>query len=171
MKDLAVVDLQEAMQNVRDAGKGRRVLWQDSESIAFLSRGRKMRTDFHVDPSDEVTLQLAGEQRLHYLTPEGEQKVAVIRPGQLLLCPGGVPHSPRVSEDAWFVVIERKRRAGEEDRFLWLCEGCGEKVYEVTVSVGDYSQDPVGRVHECFYGDESLRTCKKCGAVVPRPAP
>jgi 3-hydroxyanthranilate 3,4-dioxygenase len=75
-----------------------------------------------------------------------------------------------VTEDAWFVVIERKRRAGEEDRFLWLCEGCGEKVYEVSVPVGDYSQDPVGRVHERFYGDESLRTCKKCGAVVPRPA-
>jgi 3-hydroxyanthranilate 3,4-dioxygenase len=171
MNELVAVDLHEAIQSVRDEGKGRRVLWQDSESIAFLSRGRKMRSDFHVDPSDEVTLQLAGEQHLHYLTPDGEQKVAVIRPGQLLLCPGGVAHSPRVTEDAWFVVIERKRRAGEDDRFLWLCGGCGEKVYEVSVHVGDYSQDPVSGVHERFYGDESLRTCKKCGAVVPRPAP
>jgi len=170
MKELAAVDLQAEIQNVREAGKGRRVLWQDSESIAFLSRGRKMRADFHVDPSDEVTLQLAGEQHLHYLTPDGEQKVATIRPGQLLLCPGGVPHSPRVTEDAWFVVIERKRRAGEEDRFLWLCESCGEKIYDVSVAVGDYSQDPVGRVHERFYADETLRTCKKCGAIVPRPA-
>jgi 3-hydroxyanthranilate 3,4-dioxygenase len=171
MKDLVAVDLHAAIQSVREEGKGRRVLWQDSESIAFLSRGRKMRSDFHVDPSDEVTLQLAGDQHLHYLTPEGEEKVAVIRPGQLLLCPGGVAHSPRVTEDAWFVVIERKRRAGEDDRFLWLCEGCGEKVYEVDVHVGDYRQDPVSRVHERFYGDESLRSCKKCGAVVPRPAP
>ena len=171
MKELAAVDLHQAIQGVRDAGKGRRVLWQDSESIAFLSRGRKMRTDFHIDPSDEVTLQLAGEQHLHYITPEGEQKVAVIRPGQLLLCPGGVPHSPRVTDDAWFVVIERKRRKSEQDRFLWLCERCGKKVYEVAVEVGDYSQDPVSRVHERFYGDESLRTCNNCGAVVPCPVP
>lgn len=169
MKDLLPVDLNEAMRSVGAEGKGRRVLWQDSESIAFLSRGRKMRSDFHVDPSDEVTLQLAGEQRLHYLTPEGDEKVAVIRPGQLLLCPGGVAHSPRVTDDAWFVVIERKRRAGEDDQFLWLCERCGEKVYEVSVHVGDYAQDPVSRVHERFYGDETLRTCKKCGAMVPRP--
>jgi len=133
MKDLIAVDIDESIRGVRDAGKGRRVLWQDSESIAFLSRGRKLRTDFHVDPSDEVTLQIAGEQRLHYLTPEGEEKVALIRPGQMLLCPGGVPHSPRVTEDAWFIVIERKRRGGEQDRFLWRCAGCGEHVYEVAV--------------------------------------
>ncbi len=169
MKELIAVDIDESIRGVRDAGKGRRVLWQDSESIAFLSRGRKLRTDFHVDPSDEVTLQIAGEQRLHYLTPEGEEKVALIRPGQMLLCPGGVPHSPRVTEDAWFIVIERKRRAGEQDRFLWRCAGCSDQVYEVAVEVGDYSQDPVSRVHERFYGDERLRTCKKCGSVVPKP--
>lgn len=169
MKELTAVDLTDAIQAIRGTGRGRQVLWQDSESIAFLSRGRKMRSDFHIDPSDEVTLQLAGEQRLHYVTPDGEQKVALIRPGQLLLCPGGVPHSPRVTEDAWFVVFERKRRGSEEDRFLWFCDRCGEKVYEVAVHVGDYSQDPVSRVHERFYGDETLRACKKCGAVVPRP--
>lgn len=169
MKKLAAVDLTGAIEAVRRAGRGRQVLWQDSESIAFLSRGRKIRSDFHIDPSDEVTLQLSGRQDLHYITSEGEQKVAVIHPGQVLLCPGGVPHSPRVTEDAWFVVFERKRRAQEEDRFLWFCEGCGEKVYEVAVHVGDYSQDPVSQVHERFYGDESLRTCKKCGAVIPRP--
>src|SRR3954447_2194969 len=116
MTDLTAVDLDAAVRGVGAAGTGRRVLWQDSESIAFLSRGRKLRADFHIDPSDKVTLQIAGEQRLHYLTPEGEEKVALIRPGQMLLCPGGVPHSPRVGEDAWFVVIERKRRTGEQDR-------------------------------------------------------
>jgi 3-hydroxyanthranilate 3,4-dioxygenase len=171
MKELSAVDLQEAMANLSDAKWSRQVLWQDAESIAFLSRGRKRRRDFHWDPSDEVTLQLRGEQHLHYLTPEGEEKIAVIKPGQVLLCPGGVPHSPRVTEDAWFVVFERKRKVGEDDRFLWFCEQCGEKVYEVSVFVGDYSQDPVSKVHERFYGDEKLRTCKRCGSVVPKPEP
>jgi len=169
MDELIPVDLTQAIERARAVGKGRAVLWQDSDSIAFLSRGRKQRLDFHVDPSDEVTLQLAGEQHLHYITPEGDHKVAVIRPGQILLCPGGVPHSPRVTEDAWFIVFERKRRAGEEDRFMWFCEKCGEKVYEDAVPVGDYRQDPVSQVHNRFYADERLRTCKRCGTVVPAP--
>jgi 3-hydroxyanthranilate 3,4-dioxygenase len=88
----------------------------------------------------------------------------------MLLCPSGVPHSPRVPEDAWFIVFERRRRTGEKDGFMWFCESCGEKVYEVEVTVGDYRADPVSQVHKKFYGDESLRTCKKCGAVVPAPS-
>jgi 3-hydroxyanthranilate 3,4-dioxygenase len=169
MKELTAVDLNTIIETTKAQGQARQVLWQDSESLAFLSRGRKQRLDFHVDPSDEVTLQLSGEQHLHYITPEGERRVAAIRPGQMLLCPGGVPHSPRVSDDAWFIVFERKRRAGEMDRFIWFCESCGEKVYEVEVAVGDYRADPVSQVHNKFYGDDSLRTCKRCGAVVPAP--
>ena len=52
---------------------------------------------------------------------------------------------------------------------MWFCEKCSEKVHEVAVNVGDYSQDQVSEVHNRFYGDESLRTCKRCGAIVPRP--
>lgn len=171
MKELTTIDLSTIIEATKAQGQGRQVLWQDSESLAFLSRGRKGRLDFHVDPSDEVTLQLSGEQHLHYITPEGERRVAVIRPGQMLLCPGGVPHSPRVSEDSWFIVFERKRRPAEKDSFMWFCQSCGEKVYEVEVAVGDYRADPVSQVHKIFYSDESLRTCKRCGALVPAPTP
>jgi hypothetical protein len=52
---------------------------------------------------------------------------------------------------------------------MWLCEKCGNKIYEVSVEVGDYRQDPVSQVHQRFYGDESLRACKQCGAVIPSP--
>jgi 3-hydroxyanthranilate 3,4-dioxygenase len=169
MKELKVIDLNTIIEATKAQSQGRQILWQDSESLAFLSRGRKQRLDFHVDPSDEVTLQLSGEQHLHYITPDGEQRVAVIRPGQMLLCPGGVPHSPRVADDSWFIVFERQRRPGEKDRFIWFCESCKQQVYEVEVSVGDYRADPVSQVHNRFYGDESLRTCKRCGTVVPAP--
>ncbi len=171
MLDLSVIDLNEVVKTSDQGGKGRQVLWQDSESIAFLSRGRKQRLDFHVDPSDEVTLELRGEQHLHYITPEGDHKVAIIRAGQMVLCPAGVPHSPRVSDDAWFIVFERKREPEEQDRFMWFCDQCGEKVYEVAVHVGDYRQDPVSQVHKQFYGNESLRTCKRCGTIIAQPNP
>ncbi|MGH7824133.1 MAG: 3-hydroxyanthranilate 3,4-dioxygenase [Candidatus Binatia bacterium] len=169
MEKLIPVDLKDIVEQVRAEGKGRRVLWQDSESLAFLSSGRRERRDFHVDPSDEVTLQLSGVQNLVYITSEGKQQTAVIKAGQMLLCPGGVPHSPRVEENSWFIVFERKRKPGENDQFMWFCEDCGKKVYEVSVEVGDYRQDPVSEVHRRFYGDEALRACKGCGKVIPAP--
>jgi len=169
MEKLIPIDLNGVIEQVKAEGKTRRVLWQDSESIAFLSSGRKERWDFHIDPADEVTMQLTGVQNLVYLTPEGEQETAVIKAGQILLCPAGVPHSPRLEEDSWFIVFERKRRAGEIDQFRWFCNKCGEKVYETSVEVGDYRADPVGQVYQLFSSDEKLRTCKKCGRVVPAP--
>ena len=66
MQKLIPIDLKGVIDNVKAEGKGRRVLWQDSESIAFLSSGRKERWDFHIDPADEVTLQLTGVQHLVY---------------------------------------------------------------------------------------------------------
>jgi 3-hydroxyanthranilate 3,4-dioxygenase len=170
MKELIPIDLKEIVDSVKSEGKGRCVVWQDSESIAFLSSGRKERRDFHIDPADEVTLQLSGVQNLVYRTPEGGEHTAVIKAGQMLLCPGGVPHSPRVQENSWFIVFERKRRTGEIDQFLWFCDQCGEKIYEAAAEVGDYRQDPVAQVHQKFYGDESLRSCRKCGWVVPVPS-
>ena len=169
MDKLIPIDLQEIIARAKAEGTGRRVLWQDSESLAFLSSGRKERRDFHIDPSDEVTLQLSGVQNLVYITGDGKQETAVIKAGQMLLCPGGVPHSPRVEENSWFIVFERKRKTAEKDQFLWFCDQCGSKVYEVSVDVGDYRRDPVSEVHKKFYGDEQLRTCKNCGAIVPAP--
>ena len=169
MEKLTPIDLAGVVEEVKAEGKTRRVLWQDSESIAFLSSGRKERKDFHTDPADEVTLQLSGVQVLVYITPEGKQENAVIQAGQVFLCPGGVPHSPRLEENSWFIVFERKRHPGERYLFKWYCDHCGFKVYEVAVEVGDYRADPVGQVYEKFYGNEQLRTCKKCGSVIPVP--
>jgi 3-hydroxyanthranilate 3,4-dioxygenase len=169
MEKLIPIDLEKIVQQVKANGKGRQVLWQDSESLAFLSSGRRERKDFHVDPSDEVTLQLSGVQNLVYMTPDGRQETAVIKAGQMLLCPAGVPHSPRVEENSWFIVFERKRKRGENDQFIWFCDNCGGKVYDVSVEVGDYRQDPVSQVHQRFYDDEALRTCKRCGSVVAAP--
>src|ERR1044071_8135552 len=130
MEKLIPIDFAGVIQEVKAQGKTRRVLWQDSESIAFLSSGRKERWDFHVDPADEVTLQLTGTQHLVYRDDNGKERTADIKAGQILLCPAGVPHSPRLEPDSWFIVFERKRKAGEIDRFEWYCNRCGDKVYE-----------------------------------------
>jgi 3-hydroxyanthranilate 3,4-dioxygenase len=170
MKQLIAIDLNKIVEDVKAEGKGRRVLWQDSDSIAFLSSGRKERWDFHIDPADEVTLQLTGVQHLVYRTADGQEQTSDIKAGQILLCPAGVPHSPRLEPDSWFIVFERKRRPGEIDYFKWFCRKCGEKVYETSAEVGDYRADPVGKVYHKFSSDEKLRTCKNCGDIIPVPS-
>ena len=67
------------------------------------------------------------------------------------------------------VSLTFERKAGEKDLFMWLCEECDNQLYKVSVEVGDYRQDPVSQVHQKFYSDESLRTCKNCGTVIPAP--
>ena len=86
MKELIPIDLKGVVEDVKAEGKTRRVLWQDSESIAFLSSGRKERWDFHIDPADEVTLKLTGAQNVVYRDEAGKEHTAVIKAGQILLC-------------------------------------------------------------------------------------
>src|SRR6266576_4484933 len=95
MDEIKAVDLGQVMSSIRGSGRPNTVLWQAPDSIAFVARGREFRSEFHVDPSDEVMYMIKGDMNLHYRTAEGEEKVAVIREGEILHCPAGTPHSPR----------------------------------------------------------------------------
>jgi 3-hydroxyanthranilate 3,4-dioxygenase len=74
------LDLEKITAAIASGTRPNQVLWQTEDSIAFVARGREGRSEFHVDPSDEVMYMLKGDMNLHYRTPEGEEKVAVIRP-------------------------------------------------------------------------------------------
>ena len=169
MDVLRALDLGQVMSAIADASRPINVLWQTDDSIAFVARGREGRSEFHVDPSDEVMYMLKGDMALHYRTPDGEEKVATIREGEILHCPAGTPHSPRFAPDSYVLVLERKRRPGEEDRFRWYCPACGAALYEAVKQVGDWRDDPVSAVYQEFYRAESHRTCGKCGHVTSRP--
>ncbi len=150
-------------ENRRNWGQ-RRMIWEDSDFIAFVTRGPNSRTDFHIDPGDEIFYQLEGELNLHYMTPEQKHEIAVIKEGELFLLPANVPHSPRRGEGSWTFVIERKRRPDELDRFVWYCEGCGTKLYETTVRFDDPS-DAVKTANESMKSNKELYTCPRCGQV------
>jgi 3-hydroxyanthranilate 3,4-dioxygenase len=145
------------------------ILWQADDTLAFVARGRPHRSEFHSDPVDEVMYMIKGEMNLHYRTPEGLEKVTVLREGDIIHCPAGVPHSPRFSPDAFVLVLERKRRADERDRFSWYCEKCAAPLHESVKHVTDYSADPVSLAYEEFWCSEANRTCSSCGFVTPRP--
>ena len=169
MDEMKAVDLGQVMSSIRASGRPNTVLWQAPDSVAFVARGREFRSEFHSDPSDEVMYMIRGDMNLHYRTPDGDEKIAVIREGQIVYCPAGTPHSPRFSPDAFVLVLERKRRPDERDRFTWYCAKCGAQLHESVKQVADYREDPVSRAYEEFYGSEAHRTCSRCGHVTARP--
>src|SRR5216117_1013595 len=87
MSEMKAVNLGDVMTTIRNSGRPNTVLWQAPDSIAFVARGREFRSEFHSDPSDEVMYMIKGDMNLHYRTPEGDEKIAVIREGQIVYCP------------------------------------------------------------------------------------
>ena len=150
--------------------KGRiKVLWQQPESLAFVARGREYRSEFHIDPVDEVMYMIKGEMNLHYRMPDGSEEVTILKEGCSIYTAAGIPHSPRFPPDAFLLVIERQRRDGEVDRFQWYCPECDELLHEEQFIVNDYRSDPVSKAYANFFNSLERRTCRACGHIMPSP--
>lgn len=169
MLPMPIADLQDIARQLGESGERVRVLWQHPGSLAFIARGREYRSEFHIDPSDEVMIMVKGEMRLHYRTPEGKEEVAVLPEGSSIFTAAGIPHSPRFPPDAYVLVMERMRREGEIDRFQWFCPSCDNFLHEEKFVVSDYALDPVSKAYANFFDSEEFRTCKECGTVMPTP--
>lgn len=167
MYQMPIVGLQDRIQTLGKTGAHVSVLWQQPESLVFVARGRAYRSEFHINPSDEVMIMLKGEMRLHYRTPEGKEEVAVLPEGAAIHTPAGIPHSPRFPPDAYALILERARRPGEEDMFRWYCPQCDHLLHEERFGVADYGTDPVAQAYRNFFDSEEHRTCKSCGHVMP----
>ena len=166
---MPVADLAAIADDLARSGRYVHVLWQEPQTLAFVARGRPYRSEFHINPADEVMYMLRGEMRLHYRTAAGKEDVSVITEGSIVYTPGGIPHSPRFAPDAFALILERKRVAGEIDRFQWYCLACDELLHEEPFSVADYALDPVSQAYARFYDDEAARTCGACAHVMPDP--
>ncbi len=169
MIQMPIVNLLDVAGELAQTGKRVNVLWQEPESLAFVARGREYRSEFHINPSDEMMYQIRGEMRLHYRTPDAKEDVLVLREGSVIYTPAGIPHSPRFPPDAFALIVERKRRPGEIDRFHWYCPRCDAFLHEESFVVEDYRLDPVSKAYARFFDNETFRTCKQCGHVMPAP--
>jgi 3-hydroxyanthranilate 3,4-dioxygenase len=94
----------------------------------------------------------------------------VLEPGEMFLLPANVPHSPRRAEGSWTLVIERKRRPDEVDRWVWFCEKCDSKLYEAAPRSGagpnDNANSSVEETNTRLRIDLTLSTCKRCGDIL-----
>jgi 3-hydroxyanthranilate 3,4-dioxygenase len=143
-----------------------KLLVSHKDFLVMILRGPNTRLDFHIEPGDEFFYQVEGGMELH-LKPEGERRqVVTIQEGEIFVCPGEMPHSPRRFENTWGLVIERKRKPSEREEFAWFCERCDEPVLRRSMEQGDIPRQ-VSAVYEEFNANAALRTCKACGYVFP----
>lgn len=137
-----------------------------ADFIVMVVGGPNARTDFHVDPYEEVFYQLVGTMHVNLMTPEGPRSVT-IGPGQMWVLPRNLPHSPQRPEAGSIgLVFERVRDEGVHEHFHWYCPQCSHCIHDVTLQVSDIVVD-LPPVFDAFYGDMEARTCTKCGTVHP----
>ena len=169
MSKMPIISLPDTAKALGESGGRVNVLWQQPDSLVFMARGREYRSEFHINPADEVMYPVKGDLRLHYRNEEGKEEIAEVPEGSVIYTPAGTPHSPRFAPDAYLLVVERKRREGEVDRFQWFCPSCDTLLHEERCVVSDYRADPVSKAYQKFFDSEEFRTCKKCGTVMPKP--
>ena len=169
MLPMPIADLQQISDQLAESGERVHVLWQQPGSVAFIARGREYRSEFHIDPSDEMMYMIRGEMNLHFRSPEGKEDIDVLKEGSIVFTAAGIPHSPRFPPDAFLLVMERKRLKGEIDRFHWFCPNCDTFLHEETFIVKDYRLDPVSLAYKNFFESEEFRTCASCGNILPSP--
>jgi len=168
MVHMPIAYIDDVARQIDERGGKVKALWQEPDSLVFVARGREYRSEFHINPSSEVMYMVKGDLALHYRDEHGKEHVAHMAEGGALYLPPEVPHSPRFSPDAIQLVVERKRKPGEIDRFQWFCPKCDNFLHEETFVVDDYDRDPVSRAYRNFFDSEEFRTCKKCATVMPR---
>lgn len=139
----------------------------NDDFIIMVVGGPNTRKDFHYNEGEEFFYQLEGEITLKVV--EGGKPVDLkIKAGEIFLLPPRTPHSPRRPANSIGLVIERNRKPGEIDGFLWYCEKCGNKLYEEYAQITDIVKQ-LPPIMESFYSSEERRTCKACGTVMEKP--
>lgn len=143
-----------------------KVVWADSDQIFMVIRGPNARRDFHIDPFDEVFMQLRGSIRVDLMI-DGRREEHWIHEGQVMLVPANVPHSPLRPVDTWGVVIERPRDDDQFDSLVWFCDVCGLETHRVTFHLRNIETE-LAAAMGAYNSDETLRTCPD-GHVNPIP--
>lgn len=139
----------------------------NDDFIVMVVGGPNSRKDYHYNVGEEFFYQLEGDIVLRIIE-DGKKREISIKEGDIFLLPGGVHHSPQRPANTVGLVMERYRKEGEKDGFIWYCENCDNKLYEEYVPVTDIVvQLPI--VMEKFYASKDLRTCTKCKAVMEPP--
>jgi 3-hydroxyanthranilate 3,4-dioxygenase len=146
---------------------GNALVWNGNLMVMVVG-GPNQRSDFHVNPGEELYYQVEGDIVLRILD-EGVHRDIPIRQGDLFLLPGGIPHSPQRPANTVGLVVEHVRAPQENDHLRWYCPKCGAVVHDAEFHLVDLGKQ-LKPILEQFHGSVELRTCKACGTVHEVPA-
>lgn len=146
---------------------GNKQVFEDGDFIIMAVGGPNSRKDYHDDPGEEFFFQIEGDMVLRIME-NGKPRDIDIREGDMFLLPPHVHHSPQRKENTVGLVVERKRAAGELDGFLWYCDQCHTKLHEEYFQMQNIVTD-LPKAFDRYWDNESARTCKSCGYVMPLP--
>mgnify|MGYP001365022257 CR=1 FL=1 len=91
MTKMPIISLPETAKALGESGQRVNVLWQQPDSLVFMARGREYRSEFHINPSDEVMYPVKGDLRLHYRNEDGKEEIATVPEGSVIYTPAGTP--------------------------------------------------------------------------------
>jgi 3-hydroxyanthranilate 3,4-dioxygenase len=138
---------------------------EGTDYIVMIVGGPNARKDYHYNETEELFYQLEGNITVR-IQEDGNPVDINLGPGDLFLCPAGVPHSPDRTEGSIGLVIERVRKGTAfKDGLMWFCDKCNNKLHETYFPLTNIENDFLPRFKE-YYSSEDLRTCKKCGHVM-----
>ncbi|OWY18935.1 3-hydroxyanthranilate 3,4-dioxygenase [Sphingobacteriales bacterium UPWRP_1] len=145
----------------------KKVFHANDDFIVMVVGGPNSRKDYHYEEGEELFYQVEGDIVVKIID-DGKAVDIPIKQGEMFLLPPRVPHSPQRGPNTVGLVIERYRKPGEKDGFLWFCENCGNKLHETYFDLTDI-ETQLPKVMTAFYQSEDLRTCKQCGTVMQQP--
>ena len=141
---------------------GNKMLYS-GQFMVMVVGGPNQRTDFHVNPTEELFYQVEGDIVLR-VREDGKPRDIPIRQGEIFVLPGGIPHSPQRPANTVGLVIEQARPVQADDHLRWYCRKCGSVVYDAGFHLEDLGKQ-LKPIIEQFNASQALRTCKACGTV------
>ena len=143
---------------------GNAMVW-NSDFMVMVVGGPNQRTDYHVNPGEELFYQVEGDIVLRVIE-DGKAHEIPIKEGDIFLLPAGIPHSPQRPANTVGLVVEHRRPEDADDHMRWYCKQCGALVYDANFHLVDLGKQ-LKPIIEKFKSSPELRTCKSCGTVYP----
>ncbi|MBI3410857.1 MAG: 3-hydroxyanthranilate 3,4-dioxygenase [Planctomycetes bacterium] len=131
--------------------------------MVMVVGGPNQRTDFHVNPTEELFYQLEGDIVLRVME-KGQPRDIPIKQGDMFLLPPGIPHSPQRPANTVGLVIERKRPDNADDHMRWFCKKCGAVIHDAEFHLVDLGKQLKPIIEE-YKSKKELQTCNACGTV------
>ena len=121
-----------------------KVIARGAQLIAMQVTGPNCRSDFHVNPTEELFIQVKGDIEIQIVDFEpdvkgiigGSERMIVLKEGECCVVHAYCAHCVKRPVGTVGIVVEMEREIGQLDNFVWIGAG-GEVMRRICFFVGD----------------------------------